>query len=285
MPELAVILGALIEDSADQLKQAGIPEPRRQALRLWSELAGITPGQVLLDSGRIIDEFRAAEFRRATRRRAGGEPLAHVTGWAGFRQLWLRSDARALIPRPETEGLIDLLLQRVRHGVVADIGTGGGCLALSLALEGSFSRVLAVDCSSSAISLARANAELVSAAEVTFVRGDLCTAIRPDSLDALISNPPYLTLREYAELDASVRDWEPALALCGGADGLEATARLLDQGRVVLRRGGWMALEVDCSRAGRAACLALEQGWDEVSIHMDLFGRERYLLARRSDTR
>jgi release factor glutamine methyltransferase len=286
MPELAVTLGGLIGDSAAHLRRAGVPEPRRQALRLLSELGGITPGQALLDSEQTIDDARAHEFRRATSRHARGEPLAHITGWAGFRHLWLRSDARALIPRPETEGLVDLLLERVRYGVVADIGTGCGCLALSLAFEGCFSRVVAVDCSSAAIALARTNAELVGAsAPVTLVRADLCTALRPHSLDALISNPPYLTLREYAELDPSVREWEPSLALCGGADGMDATERLLDHGRVALRPGGWLVVEVDCTRAGEAARLAVTLGWQDVSIHMDLFGRERYLLARRSETR
>jgi release factor glutamine methyltransferase len=89
---------------------------------------------------------------------------------------------------------------------------------------------------------------------------------------------------EYASLEGSVRDWEPALALVSGADGLETTTRLLDHGRAMLRPGGWLALEVDCSRAEAAARRAAELGWDAVTVHMDLFGRERYLLAQRSDT-
>jgi release factor glutamine methyltransferase len=170
--------------------------------------------------------------------------------------------------------------------MVADIGTGCGCLALSLTFEGNFSRVVGVDCCSEAIALAKANAELTGApATVTFVRADLCTALRPDSLDALVSNPPYLTLREYAELDPSVQEWEPSLALCSGADGLDATVGLLDQSLLVLRPGGWLAIELDCNRAAESARLAVARGWQDVSIHMDLFGRERYLLARRSETR
>jgi release factor glutamine methyltransferase len=286
MPELAVTLRALLSDGAAQLKRAGVSEPRRQALRLWSALAGITPGQTLLDSDQIVDDCRAEGFRHATDRLSRGEPIAHVTGRAGFRHLGLRSDARALIPRPETEGLVDLLLQRVKHGAVADIGTGCGCLALSLALEGNFSRVVGVDCSGAAIALARANAELTGTpGTVEFVRADLCTPLRAGCFDALVSNPPYLTQREYAELDRSVREWEPSLALCSGADGMAATAGLLDQAPVVLRSGGWLAIEVDCTRADKAARLAAARGWQDVSIHKDLFGRERYLLARRSETR
>jgi len=120
-------------------------------------------------------------------------------------------------------------------------------------------------------------------ARVALVRADLCDALRPGSLDALVSNPPYLTAEEYATLDPSVRDWEPEPALAGGRDGLEVIARLLDGGLKVVRPGGWLALEIDCARAALCARRAGASGWTDVAIHADLFGRERYLLARRSD--
>jgi release factor glutamine methyltransferase len=230
-----------------------------------------------------VDDADVSRFLGAARRRAAGEPLAHVTGRAGFRHLDLRSDRRALIPRPETEGLVDLLLARVRHGRVADIGTGTGALALSLAQEGGFARVVAVDISADALDLARENRRLTGL-PVDLVRGDLCGSLGTGSLDALVANPPYLSDGEHAALDGSVRDWEPALALASGPDGMAATARLLDESRRVLRQGGWLALEVDCTRAGDTARRAGELGWTEPVIHADLFGRERYLLARRSAT-
>jgi release factor glutamine methyltransferase len=144
---------------------------------------------------------------------------------------------------------------------------------------------VAVDRSAPALELARLNRELLGATGVSLVQGDLCAPLRDQGFDALISNPPYLTAEEHRSLDPSVRAWEPALALVSGVDGLEATARLLDQGRRVLRPGGWLAIEVDCSRARLAAERAATLAWQAVSIHMDLFGRERYLLAQRSDTR
>jgi release factor glutamine methyltransferase len=220
-------------------------------------------------------------FRRAIHRRSAGEPRAHVSGRAGFRRLTLRTDRRALIPRPETEGLVDLLLARVRTGRVADIGTGTGCLALSLATEGGFERVTATDVSAEALELAAANRDAL-AAPVHLVRGDLCGPIRERSLDAVVSNPPYLTAGEYAALDPSVKGWEPAAALVSGSDGMAATGRLLHEARAVLRGGGWLALEVDCTRAAAVAVLASGLDWVDVAIHTDLFGRERYLLARRS---
>jgi release factor glutamine methyltransferase len=231
-----------------------------------------------------VDSGAVGRFQNAVLGRARGEPLAHVTGSAGFRRMSLVSDGRALVPRPETEGLVDLLLDRVRTGRAVDVGTGSGCIALSLAQEGAFSEVIGIDSSPSALALAGLNRQLVQS-RVHLVLGDLCAPLRPGTFDALISNPPYLTVGEYSSLDASVRDWEPALALVSGDDGMIATTRLLDEGRDVLRQGGWLALEVDCSRAAIAARIAGAYGWGDVSVHTDLFGRERYLLARRSHTR
>lgn len=284
MPELAVGVGSLIDDAAERLRRSGLPEPRRQAIRIWTELMETGPADVILKRDQPIDRAAVDRYQYAVLRRCRGEPLAHVTGWCGFRRSSLRSDARALIPRPETEGLVELVLQRVRTGRVADVGTGSGCIAVSLALEGSFDHVIGVDSSAEALQLAGLNRKEVGAA-VTLVEADLCASLRPGSLDAIVSNPPYLTEREHAALESSVRDWEPAAALISGEDGMVATARLLREGRSVLRPGGWLALEVDSSRASAAAQLAGELGWSDVTVHVDLFGRERYMLARRSDTR
>jgi release factor glutamine methyltransferase len=283
MAEVAISVRRLLEVGTGRLRLAGFPEPRRQAMRLWADLGGGGPA---FQAEAAADRNEAATFERAISRRLQGEPLAYVTGRTGFRHLLLNSDRRALIPRPETEGLVDLLLQHTRSGLVADVGTGTGCIALSLATEGGFSRIVAVESSAEALALARLNRELVDAADIVeLVRGDLCAPLCPEIFDALISNPPYLTTAEYTALDRSVRDWEPELALVGGEDGLQATIRLLDEARSVLRPGGWLALEIDCSRAAMAADRARGLGWDDVTIHVDLFGRERYLLAQRSETR
>jgi release factor glutamine methyltransferase len=283
MPELAVSLGPLIDEGTARLRRSGVSEPRRQALRIWTEL-GHRGSEVFLQKQQPVDKAAAARFQDAISRRAGGEPLPHVTGCSGFRRLSLVCDARALIPRPETEGLVDLLLQRVPRGRVADIGTGSGCIALSLALEGDYGEIIGIDCSAAALALARRNRE-VAGGRVSLVQGDLCAPLAQGTLDALISNPPYLTAAEYSLLESSVRDWEPGIALVSGEDGMAATTRLLDEGRDVLRPGGWLALEVDCSRAAAVATQASAFGWTEVTVHMDLYGRERYLLAQRSETR
>lgn len=273
----------LLAAAAAMLRDSGLPEARREAVRLWSEVTGDGAATPLLQPEVLADSRAADVFREAVARRAGGEPLAHVAGRIGFRRLTLKSDRRGLIPRPETEGLVDLLLARVRTGRVVDVGTGSGCLALSLAAEGSFSHIVGVDRSAEALALARENRGLVGA-QVDLVQGDLCASLRPGGFDALVSNPPYLSDAEYAALDGAVKKWEPREALAGGADGLGATRRLLDQARRLLRPNGWLALEIDCTRAARCASHAGELGWADVAIHADLFGRERYLLARRSAT-
>ncbi|HXE58018.1 MAG TPA: peptide chain release factor N(5)-glutamine methyltransferase [Gemmatimonadales bacterium] len=282
MTDVSLRVGDLLREAASRLGRAGVAGPTQEALRLWAGLRHESPGAAYLARDEAVEPERLAAFEAAVSRRERGEPLAYVVGWTGFRHLVLRTDPRALIPRPETEGLVEHVLLRVSSGRVADVGTGSGCIALSLATEGSYQRVVAVDASPAALELARANAAELGV-DVAFVRGDLCAPLASGRFDAVVANPPYLSEAEYAVLDASVRGWEPAMALVSGPSGLDATRRLLDEARRVLRPAGWLALEVDCRRARAVATEAERLGWDGVEVHEDLFGRARYVLARRSD--
>jgi release factor glutamine methyltransferase len=275
-------LAAVLEEAALRLKAAGIAEPRREARRLWADLQGHSRAEVLPMRDDPVEQPLRARYQAAVARLVAGEPIQYVTGIAGFRRLTLRSDPRALIPRPETEGLVELVLARVSHGRIADIGTGSGCIALSLADEGNFDRVVGVDRSEEALALARENRDRLGL-RVEFLEGDLCEPLRGMVWDALVSNPPYLTAGEYQGLDRSVRDWEPQLALLDGPDGLATTRRLVVEAWDIVRSGGWLGVEVDCSRAPAVAGLAAEAGWVDVSVYEDLFGRARYVLARRSE--
>lgn len=278
-------LRSAVAAAAATLRTAGIVEPRREALRILAAIRREVPGTALAAGVGSLTADEGAALAALAARRSRGEPLAYVIGRAGFRHLDLAVDRDTLIPRPETEGLVDRAIRRVRAGsgpAVADIGTGSGCIAVSIAAELG-THVVATDLSPHAIAVARRNAGAVGAA-VSFVRSDLAAALAESSLGVLVSNPPYLSSAEYESLDAGVRDWEPRLALESGSDGMKATLRLLDEGLRVVRTGGWIALEVDCSRATMAARRAHELGWRDVTIDNDLFGRERYLLARRSDS-
>jgi release factor glutamine methyltransferase len=276
-------LDRLVTHAGARLQAAGVSEARREAWRIWSDLVGSpwSPGSILSDQG--VHPEQAEKYRRAVDRRAKGEPLPYVTGVTGFRRLTLRSDRRALIPRPETEGLVELMLRHQPRGRVADIGTGTGCIALALAEEGDYDLVVGVDRSREALTLAEENRALTGLG-IDLVAGDLMSPFGADELDAIVANLPYLTEAEFAGLDSSVRAWEPREALVAGEDGLELIGALLREGLRVLRPEGWLALELDALRAHATARLAEAGGWSEVTVHDDLFGRARFLLARRSET-
>jgi release factor glutamine methyltransferase len=272
-------VGDLVRSAAAELAAAGIAEPRREALRIWAGIERVGVAEAVLRREAPADHGAVRRFEDAVHRRAAGEPLAYVTGWMGFRRLTLNCDRRALIPRPETEGLIDAALARVRTGVAADIGTGTGALALALGDEGGFERVVAVDVSPDALALAGENAAATGIA-VLLRHGDLVAPLTGQLVDLLVSNPPYLTQAEYDSLDRSVRDYEPGLALVAGDDGLLFTRRLLSDARSVVAADGWIAVEVDCSRAAESGRIATALGWQGVTVLDDMFGRARYLLAR-----
>ncbi len=282
MPEARTVREAL-QRLADQLAAGGLPQPRREALRLIEAMTGQGPASIFSRGEEGVDPALEAALSHAAARRVAGEPHAYVTGSVGFRYLEITCDARALIPRPETEGLVELVLAECGHGTVCDVGTGTGCIAASLATEGSYHTIVATEISRPTLALARENLALAAAADVHLVLGDLTQPLAELRLDALVANPPYLTSGEYAELDSAVREWEPKDALVSGSDGLAATRSILVEGRRLVRPGGLVALEIDCHRAERTAMLAGAAGWQRVEIRRDLFGRERFLLARRSD--
>ena len=256
-----------------------------EAMAVWAAVSGMTVGEAWLRRDEPKPAEVVARFQDAVAQLERGVPFAYAVGSAGFRTLDLKIDARALIPRPETEGLVGLVLKHGKHGLAADIGTGSGCIALSLAVEGHFDRVIAVESSAEAAALARENVALVQPCTPVEVReGNLFAPLGDrggERYRVIVSNPPYLTHDEYAALDASVREYEPMDALVSGADGLDTTRALLAGAQRYLQPGGMLALEIDERRADAVRALAHESGWARIGIHDDLFGRPRYALAFR----
>ena len=236
----------------------------------------------------LIDATAIDEARRAATARAKGAPFAYAVGRAAFRHLTLAVDSRVLIPRQETEVLIDLVLEVEGggRGTVVDVGTGSGAIALALATEGSFDRVIATDVSLDALAVAERNAAFLRddlRAPVEFLHGSRLAPVADLRVRAVVSNPPYIAFGELDELPPSVRDWEPPVALLSGEQGLATTRAIIREARPVLEPGGLIALEVDTRRASLVAeALAADGGYRDVSVRLDLTGRERFVLARRS---
>ncbi len=265
-----------------RLGSVGIRESRPESLALWGTITKSDPIIALRAAGKPISDDVWERFREAVERRAEGEPLAYASGTAGFRTLDLRVDRNVLIPRPETEGLVQRVLDWAeaegRHGIVADIGTGSGCIALSLAVEGSFSRVIATDTSAKAMAVAADNAAAVkSDTLVDFRVGEFFEPVRETTLDAIVTNPPYVTGGEFEDLDDGVRLYEPRDALVSPENGMWHIRRILEDAMDHLNPGGLLVLEVDARRADPAIDIAGRNGWS-AKIEKDVFDRPRYLL-------
>jgi release factor glutamine methyltransferase len=236
--------------------------------------------QLYVEHDRELTETELAAVRELLTRRANREPLAYILGEWGFRRLNLKVDARALIPRPETEIVVERCLAVLAgrdDPEVIDVGTGSGAIALAIADEYPGARVTAIDASPDALALARENAELTGLADrVRFLEHDLTAGLPDGPWDLVVSNPPYVEPEELATLQPEVRDWEPREALVG--EGMtEAIAR---SARQTLKPGGWLVLEVGDGTAERVCRLIGELGFSEVTPFPDLAGRDRVVEGR-----
>ena len=283
-------LGALTTEMMRLLAPAFGSEAESEARELLAALHDMPRHWPLLERASVMNADAWSRALTAAGRRARGAPLQYAAGRAAFRHLTLDVDERVLIPRPETEQLVDIVLEvmdGVAGGIAADVGTGSGAIALALASEGAFDAVIATDVSLDALDVARGNMRRCAGALRTPVscrQGSLLGPVTERGLRAVVSNPPYIAYDEASSLPAAVRNWEPAVALFSGADGMAVTARLVREAAVVLAAGGWLAMEVDARRAGVAAELVASAGaYDDVRVLLDLTGRERFVVARRRE--
>ena len=280
-------IGDLLAGCTAMLESEGVNEPQREARDIVAAVLDVPRFWAAANSVADASPDVAIAVIRAAMQRAVGAPLAYAVGRASFRHLTLAVDERVLIPRVETEVLVELVLERCDADTnrVADIGTGSGAIALSLAFEREFEKVFATDISLDALAVAGANATslgklLKSAVELR--HGSLLAPLHGEKLDVIVSNPPYVSFAELADLPPDVRDWEPSLALLSAQDGLAATRELIRQAPHQLVSGGLLAVEVDARRAGSVAEMVSVDGrYTEVEVLLDLTGRERFVFARR----
>jgi release factor glutamine methyltransferase len=275
-----VTLGEVLAGATDYLAKSGVESARLDAERLLARALGLSRIELYTQHDRPLTEAERAAARELVQRRGAREPLAYVLGDWDFRRLTLRTDARALVPRPETEIVVERCLELLRDvdaPRVLDVGTGSGAIALALAHEHPGARVVATDASEAALELAQENAR-EHGLDVTFMRADLLDGV-DGPFDLVVSNPPYVEPGELDALEPEVRDWEPREALVD----VGQTERLVADATRVLT--GWLVLEVHEHHACDAAALLADAGYDSVRITLDLAGKERVVEARWQQTK
>lgn len=271
----------IIQRTTDFFKKAGIETPRLDAELILAEVLGLTRMQLYQQFERPMSEHELEKVRPPVKRRAKREPLQHILGWVDFFGLRIKVDRRALIPRPETEELVDLLSrEKPIPGSILDLGTGSGALALGLSRAFPQARVLGVERSGEALDLARENAVGNGLEErVTFLAGDWFEPLEPDAhFDWIVANPPYLTEGEWETAQPEVRDFEPREALVSEDAGCSDLLRIIAESPRHLTPGGFLALETGIEQHAKLTQAGLAGGFSEVKSLRDLSGRDRFLL-------
>lgn len=274
----------IIKKTTDFFAAKGVEGARLNAELLVGHVLGLGRMQLYLQFERLLSEGELDRLRPLVRRRALGEPLQYIIGETEFAGLKLKVDRRALIPRPETERLVEILSERFADTPpprVLDLGTGTGALALALAKTWPAATVTASDASEAALALASENAAACGLAErVTFVVSDWYRDLPAGSeFDLIVANPPYLTAAEVAEAAPEVRDYEPMQALTSADAGMADLRAIINGARPRLRRGGWLALETGIAQHASLVSELRATGFEQVESRADLTGRDRFLLA------
>ncbi|MFC1529983.1 peptide chain release factor N(5)-glutamine methyltransferase [Gemmatimonadota bacterium] len=284
-------LRILLEKISERLAAAGIEAPGVEAEGLLSAALGDVPRHLLYQEEREITDNEQDLLEQFISRRLAGEPLQYITGEAAFRLLTLQVDRRALIPRPETEGLVEVALRLMgsnRQALVLDAGTGSGAIALSLAVECPGWRIVAAEVSQAALELARENADRYDVGQIEWLEADITRLdfwrhLPP--LDLVVSNPPYVTEEEWDELPREIRDYEPKVALVAGPRGLDVISALLEGASTRVKPGGLVVIEIGDTQGDEVMELARLNGFVDARVAPDLSARPRYLIAlqRRND--
>jgi release factor glutamine methyltransferase len=264
-----------LDSAVVALQAAGVDTPRLDAEVLLAHALGVDRTALVIDRDRRVEGPAVRAFQDAVRRRSvEREPVAYITGVKGFRHIDLQVDSRVLIPRPETETLVEAALGLPPGARVVDVGTGSGAVALALKDERPDLDVVATDASPDALAVARANAARLGL-DVHFVQGDLLDGA--GEVDAVVANPPYV--RDGTPLQPEIARHEPPVALYAGADGLAVIRRLAAQAGASAAR--FVALEVGMGQAGEVAAVLVDAGFGTTEAHRDLAGIERVVVGRR----
>jgi release factor glutamine methyltransferase len=268
-----VTVGQVLRRATEYLAGKGVDSPRLDAEHLLGKALGLSRVELYMHHDRPLSDAERDEYRELVRRRGEREPLAYVLGEWDFRGLTLKVDRRALVPRPETEVVVErclALLDGRPEPRVLDVGVGTGAIALAIAQEHPGAQVKACDVSAEALELARENAESVGI-PIAFEQRDLREGLGTGQYDLVVSNPPYVLPEEIETLEPEVREWEPRVALVGR----EHTHLVAEHAAEVLPPGGRLVLEVAGERGADVVDLLEQLGYDDVRLTLDLAGSDR----------
>lgn len=285
MQRIKASVGAVIQKAEDRLRAAGVDEPRLVSETIVAAAMGCPRLELFTRFNERLAPGRLAGLDKKIRRLEKHEPLQYVLGGTEFMGRKFKCDSRALIPRPETEELVELAINheplwRLERPAIIDIGTGTGCIVVSLALSRQNAKYFAADISAGAIDLARQNARLHKClSAIKFMKLDLAGAQMPVGLDAVIANPPYVRRADFSRLDRNVRLWEPRLALDGGADGLRVIRPLVKKAFQILKPGRWLFMEIGAGQWPAVEGLILSAGFRQCAVRRDQAGHARMAIA------
>jgi release factor glutamine methyltransferase len=271
----------ILQSTTAYFKKRDVESPRLNAEHLLAHTLKRKRIELYLEFERVLTEEELAPLRELVRRRGQAEPLQHLLGTVEFAGRVFLCDKRALVPRPETEQLVEIVKSRIenRESRIVDVGTGSGVIALSLAGAFLEAKIVATDISDDALALARENgARLGLDTNVIFTKTDLLDGIE-DGLDLIVANLPYVATGERAALSREVLH-DPAIALFGGEEGDEIVRKLIDSARAHLRAGGLLALEVGLGQADDLAALMAEKNYHDIKKERDYGGVIRFLFGR-----
>ena len=281
---MAYIVSDLLREMIRRLADNGVYEPEVSAKRILTHITGMERAEMYADDRTLIYEPEINAAKAAIERRISGEPVAYIVGGCEFYNIKLKIDRRVLVPRPETEVLLDEVISRLREQkgklIAADIGTGSGNIAISIAFNIPGLRIIATDIDAFVLELAMENAEMNGVADrIEFREGDLFAPLGNEysKFDAIISNPPYVSEQERNILPVEVRKYEPARALFAGADGLSVIKKIVSQAPRYLKAGGLLALEIGYQQ-GSAVRDLMTRDFREVELLKDLAGTDRVIV-------
>jgi release factor glutamine methyltransferase len=276
-------ISAVLHEASHILQHAGVPEARREAGSLLSFVIGKDRTFLIAHADSKLDNDQMVQFRKAVDRRAVGEPLQYITGVQDFFGREFRVTPDVLIPRPETELLVEAALEVNRAATgICDVGTGSGCIAITLLCELKEARAVAVDKSPAALEIAKFNAQKLAVADrAEFVVSDCFDSLGPREFDLIVSNPPYVSAEVLAGLQREVRDHEPLVALSPGPDGLSVIRRLLREAPAFLKQRGHLIMEIGFDQGEAVQQLIDANVWELLEIRPDLQCIPRIVILRK----